>query len=50
MTGSCYGCRHPVENLFAKARELPATATHHDRTDGSLAAGIRPVAGVVAAS
>jgi len=44
------GWRHPVENFFAKTREFRAIVTRHDRTDGSFAAGIHPVAGVIAAS
>ncbi len=44
-----YGRRHLVENFFAGIREFRATATRYDRTDGSFAAGIHPVAGVVAA-
>ena len=43
------GRRRPVESLFAKTREFRAIATRHHRTDGSFAAGIHPVAGVVAA-
>jgi len=45
-----YGWRRPVENLPAGTGEFRTTATRCDRTDGSLAAGIHPVAGVVAAS
>jgi len=45
-----YGWRRLVENFLARTGELRATATRHDRTDGSFAAGIHPVAGVVAAS
>jgi len=45
-----YGWRRPVENFLAGTREFRATATRYDRTDGSFAAGIHPVAGVVAAS
>ena len=44
-----YGWRRPVENFFAGTGEFRATATRHHRTDGSFAAGIHPVAGVVAA-
>jgi len=44
-----HGWRHPVESLFAGTGELRAIATRHDRTDGSFAAGIHPVAVVVAA-
>jgi len=45
-----YGWRHLVENLLAGAREFRAITTRHDRTDESLAAGIHPVADVVAMS
>jgi len=45
-----HGWRHPVESLFAGTGELRATATRHDRTDVSFAAGIHPVAGVGAAT
>ena len=45
-----YGWRHPVENLFAKTGEFRAIATRCDRTDGSFAAGIHLVAGVMAAT
>jgi len=44
-----YGWRRPVENLFERTGEFRATATRHHRTGGSFAAGIHPVAGVVAA-
>ncbi len=44
-----YGRRRPVESFFAGTREFRAIATRYDRTDGSFAAGIHPVAGVVAA-
>jgi len=44
-----YGWQHLVENFFARTREFRAIATRHDRTDGSFAAGIHLVAGVVAA-
>jgi len=44
-----YGRRRPVESFFAKTREFRAIATRHHRTDGSFAAGIHLVAGVVAA-
>jgi len=44
-----YGRRHPVENFFAGTREFRAITTRYDRTDGSFAAGIHLVAGVVAA-
>ncbi len=42
--------RRPVENLFVKTGEFRAIATRCDRTDGSFAAGIHPVVGVVAAT
>jgi len=42
-----YGWRHPVENPFAKTGGFRATAARYDRTE-SFAAGIHPVAGVVA--
>ncbi len=45
-----YGWRHLVESLFAKIKEFRAIATRHDKTDASFAAGIRLVAGVVAAT
>jgi len=45
-----YGWRRLLENLPAGTGELRATATRHDRTDGSFAAGIHPIAGVVAAT
>jgi len=45
-----YGWRCPVDSFFAGTREFRAIATRHDRTAESFAAGIRPVAGVVAAS
>jgi len=45
-----YGWRHLVENLLAGTREFRAVATRCDRTDGSFAAGIHLVTGVVAAS
>jgi len=45
-----YGWRHLVENFFAKTRKFRAIATRYDRTDGSFAAGIHLVTGVVAAS
>jgi len=38
-----------VENFFARIKEFRAIATRHHRTDGSFAAGIHPVAGVIAA-
>ncbi|MCY4242954.1 MAG: IS5 family transposase [Rhodobacter sp.] len=44
-----YGRRRPVESFFAGTGEFRAIATRYDRTDGSFAAGIHPVAGVVAA-
>ncbi len=44
------GWRHLVESLFAKTGEFRAIATRHDKTDASFAAGIRLVAGVVAAT
>ncbi len=44
-----YGRRRPVENFFAGTREFRAIATRYDKTEGSFAAGIHPVAGVVAA-
>ncbi len=43
------GRRRPVESFFAGTGEFRAIATRHHRTDGSFAAGIHPVAGVVAA-
>ena len=45
-----YGWRHQVENFFAKIKEFRAIATRYDKTDASFAAGIHPVAGVVAAT
>ena len=45
-----YGWRHQVGNFFAKTREFRAIATRCDRTDAGFAAGIHPVAGVVAAA
>ncbi len=45
-----YGWRHQVESFFARTREFRAIATRYDRTDASFAAGIHPVAGVVAAA
>ena len=44
-----YGWRHLVENFFSKIKEFRAIATRYDKTDGSFAAGIHLVAGVVAA-
>ncbi len=45
------GWRHLAESLFAKTGESRAIATRrHDKTDASFAAGIRLVAGVVAAT
>ena len=44
-----YGWRRLVESFFAKTGEFRAIATRYDWTDGSFAAGIHPVAGVVAA-
>ena len=44
-----YGWRHLVENFFSKIKEFRAIATRHHRTEGSFAAGIHLVAGVVAA-
>ncbi len=44
------GWRHLAESLFAKTREFRAIATRCARTDASFAAGIRLVAGVVAAT
>ena len=44
-----YGRRRPVESFFAGTGEFRAIATRHHRTDGSFAAGIHPVAGVLAA-
>ncbi len=45
-----YGWRHLVDSFFAKIKEFRAIATRYDRTAASFAAGIHPVAGVVAAS
>jgi len=44
------GWRHLAESLFAKIKEFRAIATRCARTDGSFAAGIHLVAGVVAAT
>ena len=44
-----YGWRHLVENFFARTREFRAIAIRYDKTEGSFAAGIHLVAGVVAA-
>ena len=44
-----YGWRHLVENFFSRTKEFRAIATRYDKTDGSFAAGIHLVAGVVAA-
>ncbi len=45
-----YGWRRQVGNFFARTREFRAVATRYDRTDAGFAAGIHPVAGVVAAT
>ena len=45
-----YGWRHQVESFFARTRGFRAVATRYDRTDAGFAAGIHPVAGVVAAT
>ena len=39
-----------MENFFEKTREFRTIATRCDRTDGSFAAGIHPVASVIAAT
>ncbi len=44
------GWRRQVGNLSARTREFRAVATRYDRTDAGFAAGIHPVAGVVAAT
>ncbi len=43
-----YGWRRQVGNFLARTREFRAVATGYDRTDAGFAAGIHPVAGVVA--
>ncbi len=45
-----HGWRHRVGNFLARTREFRAIATRCDRTDAGFAAGIHPVAGVVAAA
>ncbi len=45
-----YGWRHLVDSFLPKTGEFRAVATRYDRTAAGFAAGIRPVAGVVAAS
>ncbi len=45
-----YGWRHLVDSFLPKPGEFRAVATRYDRTAAGFAAGIRPVAGVVAAS
>ncbi len=45
-----YGWRHLVDSFLAKPGEFRAVATRCDRTAAGFAVGIRPVAGVVAAS
>ncbi len=45
-----YGWRHMVDSFFPRTGEFRAVATRYDRTAAGLAAGIHPVAGVVAAS
>ena len=45
-----YGWRHMVDSFLPRTGEFRATATRCDRTAAGFAAGIRPVAGVVAAS
>ncbi len=45
-----YGWRHMVDSFLPKTGEFRAVATRYDRTAASFAAGIHPVADVVAAS
>ncbi len=45
-----YGWRHLVDSFLPGPGEFRAVATRCDRTAAGFAAGIRPVAGVVAAS
>ena len=45
-----YKWLHQIENFFAGIKEFRAVATRYDKTDGSIAAAIHLVAGVVAAT
>ncbi len=44
------GWRHLVDSFLPRTGEFRAVATRYDRTAAGFAAGIHPVAGVVAAS
>ena len=43
-----YKWRHQIENFFARIKEFRAAMTRCNKADGSLAAAIHLVAGVVA--
>ncbi len=45
-----YKWRHQIKNFVARIKEFRAVATRCDKTDGSFAAAIHLVAGVVAAT
>ncbi len=49
-SGEMCGWRHMVDSFLPRTGEFRAVATRYDRTAARFAAGIHPVAGVVAAS